>query len=150
MKKRVCVFFAICMLMINSTVFAESWKDVSFTDAFKLYLDTDDIYYDNTADLLVFKIKMEFNDEFKADLAKNFTDKEKKLIDEIAYQVKEECFDPYERSIYTRQYTFNDINGNILHINNTPSEKRIITATEKDIVDIIIINQVMYYYKLKN
>ena len=89
-------------------------------------------------------------DEFKADLAKNFTDKEKKLIDGIAYQVREECFDPYERSIYTRQYTFNDINGNILHVNTTPSEKRIITATEKDIVDIMIINQVMHYYQLKN
>ena len=78
------------------------------------------------------------------------TDKEKKLIDGIAYQVREECFDPYERSIYTRQYTFNDINGNILHVNTTPSEKRIITATEKDIVDIMIINQVMHYYQLKN
>lgn len=150
MKKRISILFAICMLMVNSTVFAESWKDISFTNAFKMYLDTDDIYYDDSVDLLIFKLKIEFNDEFKADLSKNFTDKEKKLVDGIAYQIKEECFDPYEKSIYTQKYTFNDINGNILHVNTTPSEKRIITATEKDIVDIMIINQVMHYYKLKN
>lgn len=150
MKKRVCILFAICMLMVNSTVFAESWKDISFTNAFKIYLDTDNIYYDDSADLLVFKLIMEFNDEFKAEISKNFTDKEKALVDGIAYQVKEECFDPYERSVFTRQYTFNDINGNILHVNTTPSEKRVITATEKDIVDIMIINQVIHYYQLKN